>query len=76
MDTNFKFFKGNENNNSIIWRTAKGRHIPIEWMSTQHITNCLSCLIIDGENEIPNPYFGKTHSEWIGIFEAELNNRQ
>jgi hypothetical protein len=70
----FKFFVGVEDE-FITWRTSSGRHTPIEWMTTQHIKNTICCLRGERGTTIPNPYFGKTHREWISIFTNELNNR-
>ena len=70
----FKFFEGQQKE-EVIWRTHRGTHIPILWMTSRHIQNALNCLQGEGEMEIPNPYFGKTHREWIRIFEQELNRR-
>lgn len=71
---NFKFFTGVENE-MVVWRTASGRHTPIEWMTTRHIKNVINCLNGEGEVSIPNPYFGKHHRDWMRIFTNELNNR-
>jgi hypothetical protein len=30
----------------------------------------------EGNMVIPNPYGGKTHTEWIGIFHNELRRRR
>lgn len=76
MVKTFKFFNRGEPTEEVVWRTAKGRHTPIGWMTTLHITNCIRCIEGDGEAEIPNPYFGRTHNEWLSIFEQELHNRQ
>ena len=70
----FKFFQGKKEE-EVIWRTHRGTHIPILWMTSRHIQNALNCLRGEGEMGIPNPYFGKTHREWIRIFEQELNRR-
>lgn len=71
----FKFFEGNKRE-EVIWRTHRGTHIPILWMTSRHIQNALNCLRGEGEMEIPNPYFGKSHREWVNIFTDELNNRR
>lgn len=70
----FKFFVG-ISNEELVWRTARGRHVPILWMTSNHINNALNCLRGVGDMEIPNPYFGKSHREWITLFTNELNNR-
>jgi hypothetical protein len=33
------------------------------------------CINGDGNMRIPNPYEGRTHAEWIGIFYNELRRR-
>ena len=71
----FKFFEGKKRE-EVIWRTHRGTHIPILWMTSRHIQNALNCLRGEGEMEIPNPYFGKSHREWVDIFTDELNNRR
>lgn len=71
----FKFFEGNKRE-EVIWRTHRGTHILISWMTSRHIQNALNCLRGEGEMEIPNPYFGKSHREWITLFTNELNNRR
>lgn len=70
----FKFFS-KINYDEIIWKTSTGRHTPIMWMSTTHIKNVLKCLRGEGGAEIPNPYFGRTHSEWFEIFDSVLITR-
>ena len=70
----FKFFEG-EKREEVVWRTHRGTHIPILWMTSRHIRNALNCLQGEGEMEIPNPYFGKSHREWIDLFTSELNGR-
>lgn len=71
----FKFFVGKPDD-EIVWRTHRGTHIPILWMTSRHIQNALNCLRGQGETEIPNPYFGKSHRQWINLFTNELNNRR
>jgi hypothetical protein len=71
----FKFFNIVEDAESIIWKTARGRHIPLLWMTSIHIKNALKCLRGSGELLIPDPYMGRSHREWISIFINELNNR-
>ena len=75
---NFKFFKGqspNYDRHNTIWKTSTGRHIPIDWMTTNHIINVLDCLNGIGLTEIPDFYQGKNKQEWIGIFTTELRIR-
>jgi hypothetical protein len=70
----FKFFEDTDIE-EIVWRTHRGAHVPILWMTSRHIQNALNCLKGEGEMEIPNPYFGRTKREWIRIFEHELIRR-
>jgi hypothetical protein len=67
----FKFFK--DNNEPVYWLTAMGDIKSISTMSVDYIVN-VTRMITDGY--IPNPYIGKTHIEWMEIFEQELRNRQ
>jgi hypothetical protein len=74
----FKFFVGVESvieGEMVVWRTASGRHTPIEFMTSRHINNVINCLNGTGEMSIPNPYFGKSHREWMNLFTRELNYR-
>ena len=66
----FKFFQKPE---QIYWITAMGEGKLISTMSVDHMVN-ITRMITDGY--IPNPYIGKTHTEWMGIFEQEMRNRQ
>ena len=70
----FKFFIGVPDE-ELVWKTATGRNVPILWMTTNHINNALNCLKGESNVEIPNPYFGKSHRQWISLFTNELNNR-
>jgi hypothetical protein len=70
----FKFFNSVDEE-PIVWKTARGLHIPLWWMTSRHIKNALLCLRGEGEMEIPNPYMGKSNREWISIFVNELNRR-
>jgi desulfoferrodoxin (superoxide reductase-like protein) len=45
----------------------------VSTMSVDHMVN-ITRMITDGY--IPNPYIGKTHIEWMEIFEQEIRNRQ
>jgi hypothetical protein len=77
----FKFFVGNKKltyteRHNITWRTATGRQTPIYWMTDNHIRNCLSCLMGLGLVQIPDPYVGRSKSEWINILECELRIRE
>jgi hypothetical protein len=71
----FKFFKGETFNRNICWRSENGRDRPIFYMTSDHINNILLCLNGEGNMEIPNPYNGRTHEEWINIFNRELRER-
>jgi len=74
----FKFFEGVGDiieEEMVVWRTSSGRHTPIEMMTSQHINNVINCLTGVGEVSIPNPYFGKSHQEWMNLFTRELNYR-
>ena len=73
---NFKFFKGEIFDRDICWRSMNGRDTPIFYMTTNHIENTILCLRGEGLTEIPNPYNGKTHNEWIRIFTNELRVRE
>jgi len=59
-----------------VWRNSNGRHIPIFWMTTNHIVNTLGCLRGIGLTEIPEVYLDKTKQEWIEIFKTELRLRK
>ena len=77
----FKFLRkktllSEEDRHNIIWKTHKGKCTPIIWMTKVHITNCLLCLRGLGEMRIPDFYEGKHRSEWIDIFECELEIRK
>ena len=76
MNNDFKFFVGTTPKEDIIWRTASGRETPIEWMTTNHIENALSCLTGQGLMRIPDPYFGRTSEQWIRVFTEELSKRR
>jgi len=67
----FKFFRSN--NEPVYWITAMGDAKLVSTMSVDHMVN-ITRLITDGY--IPNPYIGKTHIEWMEIFEQEMRNRQ
>ena len=73
---NFKFFKGEIFDRDICWRSMNGRDTPIFYMTTNHIENTIICLRGEGLTEIPNPYNGKTHNEWINVFKTELRLRE
>jgi len=73
---NFKFFKGEIFNRDICWRSMNGRDRPIFYMTSDHINNTLLCLNGEGNTEIPNPYNGRTHEEWVYIFNKELRVRE
>lgn len=69
---NFKFFRGE----NIVWIDRFDNRWEIKNMFTVHIQNIINCLIGEGMHVIPNPYQGRTHTEWIQIFEKELNDRK
>lgn len=58
---------------NIWYSTNRLESIPISNMTTKHINNSINCLKGLGKSKIPNPYFKKSHKEWIKIFEQELN---
>ena len=67
----FKFFQSEQ---TIRWRTANGLTHPIHTISTDHIVSIVRCMNGDNDNMwIPNPYDGRTHTEWIYIFHNELS---
>jgi hypothetical protein len=68
----FKFFQSEQ---KIRWRTANGSSYLIENISVDHIVSIVRCMHGHGEIRIPNPYEGRTHSEWIDIFHNELIGR-
>jgi hypothetical protein len=74
----FKFLSGKSiyDRHNTVWRTKTGRQLPIFWMTDNHINNCIRCLNGEGDSEIPDPYFGKSKMEWMGIFETELCTRR
>lgn len=69
----FKFFQGLK---PIRWRTANGLTHPINNISTDHIVSIIRCMNGDGNMRIPNPYEGRTHTEWVHIFHNELEIRR
>jgi hypothetical protein len=72
----FKFFVGDQyNREEITWRTQTGRDMLIFFMTNNHIENTINCLQGNGLTIIPNPYNGRTHDEWIRIFNSELRAR-
>ena len=68
----FKFFQGPK---PIRWRTANGLTHRLENLSIDHIHSIVRCMNGHGDMGIPNPYEGRTHSEWIDIFHNELIGR-
>lgn len=66
----FKFF-----HKPIRWVTGYGSTVSIETMSIDHIANIVRCMNGEGDMDIPNPYYGNSHMEWIVIFHNELNRR-
>jgi len=69
----FKFFKGTKSE-PLFWRTAMGEYKLVSEMTPEHMFNI--CVILNqGEGVIPDPYLGKTHQEWKGVFEGELRRR-
>ena len=72
MIKDFKFF---QEPTPIRWRTANGLTHRLENISTDHIVSIIRCMDGDGNMRIPNPYEGRTHAEWIGIFYNELRRR-
>ena len=77
----FKFFEGVSVNvdydrHNTVWKTARGRHVPIFYMTNNHIINTLGCLRGVGLMEIPEVHEGKTKREWIDIFKTELRQRE
>ena len=69
----FKFFQEPK---KIRWVTRNGLSHPIEYISTDHIVNIIRCMNGEGNMVIPNPYCGKSHSEWCDIFHNELYRRR
>jgi hypothetical protein len=76
MVKTFNFFKGVIIDDTIVWKTASGRDVPIQWMTTHHIENVLRCIRGEGEMEIPEVYLGRTKMEWMYKFEEELYSRR
>lgn len=68
---NFKFLRKN-----IYWTNYYGKSREIGDLTLNHIQNILKCLNNMGEIKIPENYLGRSHSEWIEIFEQELKDRQ
>jgi hypothetical protein len=68
---NFKFLRKN-----IYWTNYYGESREIGDLTLNHIQNILNCLNSLGEIKIPENYLGRSHEEWIEIFEQELNDRQ
>lgn len=75
----FKFFHGKDfdvlEDLGILWTTGTGRSVSIRNMTTTHIQNTVNCLEGRGETIIPDPYLGRSHYEWMTIFNFELNLR-
>lgn len=71
----FKFLRGEILDRNVCWRSQNGRDTPIFYMTNSHIENTILCLRGVGLSEIPNPYNGKTHDEWIRILTNELTQR-
>jgi hypothetical protein len=71
----FKFLRGEIFDRNVCWRSQNGRDTPIFYMTASHIENTISCLRGVGLTEIPDPYNGKTHDEWIRILTNELTQR-
>jgi hypothetical protein len=61
---------------TIQWRTANGLTYPINTMSIDHIVSVVRCMNGDGNMVIPNPYEGRTHTEWYEIFHNEMLRRR
>jgi hypothetical protein len=73
MIKDFKFFQEPK---KIRWVTGNGLSHPIEYISVDHIVSIVRCMNGEGNMVIPNPYEGKSHSEWCTIFHNELNRRR
>ena len=73
MIKDFKFFQEPK---KIRWVTRNGLSHPIHTISTDHIVNIIRCMNGEGNMVIPNPYEGKSHSEWCDIFHNELYRRR
>jgi hypothetical protein len=73
MIKDFKFFQEPK---KIRWVTANGLSHPIEYISVDHIASIIRYMEVDGNMRIPNPYEGRTHSEWIDIFHNEIERRR
>jgi hypothetical protein len=71
-----KPFKFLQNNQTIRWRTANGLTHRLENISIDHITSIVRCMNGSGDRTIPNPYEGRTHTEWINIFHNEMIRRR
>jgi hypothetical protein len=69
----FKFFQEPK---PIRWVTANGLSHRLENISIDHIVSIIRCMDGDGNMRIPNPYEGRTHSEWINIFHNEIERRR
>ena len=65
----FKFLS--KNLEPIVWRTQDGIMIPVEELGIRHINNIRNCILGVGRRTIPNPYQGRTHSEWLEILRVE-----
>ena len=66
----------NEDRHNIIWKTHRGKCIPLIWMTSSHIDNCIMCLNGRGIMRIPEYYEGKHRDEWIEIMECEKEIRK
>ena len=69
----FKFFQEPK---PIRWVTGYGSSYLIENISVDHIASIVRCMNGEGDMVIPNPYCGKSHTEWCVIFYNELNRRR
>ena len=60
----------------INWKMFDGNYISIKDMTNTHIINTYNCLKNLGKTIIPNNWCGRSHKQWIEIFENELKLRK
>ena len=71
-----KPFKFLQSNKTIRWRTYDGFTHRLDNMSVDHMVSIVRCMNGSGNMIIPNPYEGRTHTEWINIFHNEMERRR
>jgi hypothetical protein len=60
----------------INWKMFDGTYISIKDMTNTHIINTYNYLKGLGKTTIPSNWCGRTHLEWLKIFENEIKLRK